>query len=350
MVPNKYQIEKIDINNEIAMKKVLKLLKKEELSMDSTIEEMLGIFYEEKLIATGGIKGNTLRCIAVDKDYQGGKIFNILIGELIKIQYHNGVNDIFVFTKPSAQKSFENLGFYVVEKIKNGVALMENRPDGLKKYLDRLSKDKRIGERISSIVMNGNPFTLGHRYLIEKVAGESDYLHIFVLSSEESSFPYEARKKMIIQGTKDIKNLIIHKGGDYIISNSTFPSYFIKEKTEAVKIHTILDLKIFGKYIASCLGINIRYVGHEPYCPITNEYNQTMKKILPKYGVMVEEIPRKAIEGRYISASRVRELIDKGKIEKIKSLVPKSTYDFLLSQEGKKVINKIQRKSLDRRH
>lgn len=344
------QIEKIDIDNEIDKDKLLNLLKQEDLDMDLSIEETIGIFDKDKLIATGGIKTNTLRCIAIDKSYQGGKVLNILMSQLIRIQYQRGLNDIFIFTKPSSQKSFEHLGFYMIEKVDNKVVLMENRPDGLKKYLNELSKYKVAGERISAIVMNGNPFTLGHRYLIEKAAGESDHLHVFVLSSEESSFPYEARRKMIIEGTNDITNITIHKGGNYIISNATFPSYFIKEKSEIVRVHTMLDLKIFSRHIVPCLGINKRYVGEEPYCETTKAYNEAMKEILPKHGVDVKEIPRKAIGDKYISASRVRAFIAKGEVEKIKNFVPASTYDFLASGKGKRVIDKIQKSSLNKRH
>jgi [citrate (pro-3S)-lyase] ligase len=344
-----FQVNQIDISEKKIREEVIKLLQQNDLSIDTSLELMIGVFDAEKLIATGGIKANTLRCIAVDKKYQGGKALNMLMSELIKLQYRRNINDIFLFTKPSAKNSFEFMGFYVVEEIDGSVVLMENRPHGLKEYLTNLSKLRVEGNKISAIVMNGNPFTLGHRYLIERAARESDHLHVFVLSSEESTFPYEVRMNLINEGTKDIKNLTIHKGGDYIISNATFPSYFIKEKSDILHIHTMLDAKIFGKYIAPCLGINRRYVGEEPYCETTNMYNQTLKKLLPKYGIKVIEISRKTIDDVYISASNVRSFIAKGEIDKVKSLVPNSTYSFLTTEEGQQLINKIKT-SLNKRH
>lgn len=345
---SEFRIEEIDIDEKKSREKVENLLKQNDLKIDSSLEPVIGVFDGLKLVAAGGVKGNTLRCIAVDKSYQGGRVLNLLVGELISIQYYRGIHDIFLFTKPASKRSFEYLGFHVVEEVDNQVVLMENNPAGLKKYLKDLSEHKVDGEKISAIVMNGNPFTLGHEYLIERASRESDYLHIFVLSSDESSFPYKVRMKLIAEGIKNIDNVTIYEGGNYIISNATFPSYFIKEKSDTVRLHTDLDLEIFGKYIAPCLGINRRYVGEEPYCVTTNTYNQAMKRILPQYGVEVIEIPRKSTESEYISASKVRAAIAKGEIEKIKGIVPSSTYSFLTSKEGKDVIRKIQSSSIKR--
>jgi len=343
-----FRVERIDINQQDIREQVRYLLEQNGLAIDASIEQIIGVFDGKKLIATGGIKANTLRCIAVDKTFQGGRVLNLLMSELIKLQYHRGVDDIFLFTKPASKRSFEFLGFYVVEEIDNQVVLMENKPDGLQNYLNKLSVYKVNGEIISAIVMNGNPFTLGHRYLIENASKESEHLHVFVLSSDESSFPYEVRMRLIREGINDIKNITIHQGGDYIISNATFPSYFIKEKSDVIRIHTKLDVKVFGKYIAPCLGIKKRFVGEEPYCNTTNAYNEALKKYLPQYGIEVKEIPRKEADKGYISASKVRAAIARGEIEKIKSLVPASTYSFLVSGEGEKIAKKIQSSSKQR--
>lgn len=344
----KYRVEKIDIDRQELMEQVLYLLKQNDLTLDLSLEQIIGVFDSEKLIATGSIKSNTFRCIAVDRRYQGGEVLNLLMSELVNIQYHRGIDDIFLFTKPASKRSFEFLGFYVVEEVDNHVVLMENRPDGLRNYLNKLSSYNANGEIISAIVMNGNPFTMGHRYLIERASVESDHLHVFVLSSDESSFPYEVRMHLIKQGVKDIKGITVHEGGNYIISNATFPSYFIKEKSDIIGLHTALDAKIFGKHIAPTLGINRRYVGEEPYCPTTSKYNEALKEILPSYGVEVREIPRKENKDGYISASKVRTAIIEEKIYKIKELVPPSTYDFLTSSEGEKIIRKIRLSSKQR--
>ncbi|QZY53621.1 [citrate (pro-3S)-lyase] ligase [Crassaminicella profunda] len=342
MLYEKFKIEKIYMDEAKARNQVLNLLEKNHLTLDFGLEDTVGIYDGENLIGAGSIKGNTLRCIAVDEEYQGTGVLNLLMNELVHMQYLREVNHLFVYTKPSAQKSFQFMGFHKIEEVSGKVVLMENKHDGMKSYLDGLAKQKVIGEKISCVVMNGNPFTNGHLYLIEKAAEESQHVHVFIVSSDLSSFPYEVRRELMREGTKHIKNITIHEGGDYIISNATFPSYFIKEPSEIVKIHAALDLRIFGNYIGPSLGIHERYVGEEPYCETTNQYNQVMKEILPQFGMGVNEIPRKSINSDTISASKVRSFIAKGDIEKIKPFVPESTYNFLTSEEGEKVIHKIQ--------
>ena len=66
-----------------------------------------------------------------------------------------------------------------------------------------------------------------------------------------------------------------------------------------------------------------------------------MQEILPKYNVEVKLIERKQVEDDAISASRVRKLLKEGKFEKVKNLLPKPSFDFLLSKEGELVINQL---------
>ena len=66
-----------------------------------------------------------------------------------------------------------------------------------------------------------------------------------------------------------------------------------------------------------------------------------MQEILPKYNVEVKLIERKQVENDAISASRVRKLLKEGKFEKVKNLLPKPSFDFLLSKEGELVIYQL---------
>ena len=166
---------------------------------------------------------------------------------------------------------------------------MENNPKGIETYLEELRRRRRDGDRIGAIVMNCNPFTLGHQYLIEQAARNSDVVHIFLVWENRSIFPNEVRLRLLREGTSHLDNVVIHKGKDYIISNSTFPSYFLKEKSTVVKSHAMLDVKIFAEYIVPTLGINQRFVGEEPTDYVTNEYNKTMLETLPKYNVEVKK-------------------------------------------------------------
>lgn len=203
-------------------------------------------------------------------------------------------------------------------------------------YLKRRRKKvaKKMGEEatIGAIVMNCNPFTLGHRYLIEKAAQKVDYLYVFVVAEEKSYFSYNDRMEMVRQGTKDIENVEILESGQFVLSFYTVPGYFQKEIKTDMQIDASKDIAIFGESIAPALHIKIRFAGEEPIDMVTKQYNDTMKELLPHYGIQFMEIPRKELNGQVISASRVRKLLKEGEHDKIRELVPESTYQYLLQK------------------
>ena len=227
---------------------------------------------------------------------------------------------------------------------------MENKKTGFSDYLNELKKTKKGDEnnKIAAIVMNANPFTLGHQYLIEKASKENDILHLFIVSEDKSIVPFNIRKKLIMEGAKHLNNIIYHDSGPYIISSSTFPSYFQKDEKDVIESHANLDIEIFVK-IAKVLNINVRYVGEEPTSLVTGIYNQLMIKKLPENGIKCIVVPRKTnIDGNnIISASGVREAIKKDKMDEIKNMVPECTYKFFSSEEGKNIVKKIQKMDMD---
>lgn len=200
----------------------------------------------------------------------------------------------------------------------------------LEKYKSFL-KENNISKKIvnGSIVMNCNPFTLGHQYLIESAAKEVDYLYIFVVEEDKSYFKFADRLELVKKGVAHLSNVKVIPSGKFIISSNTFSEYFDKANLKGTTIDTSLDVETFAQQIAPCLDISIRFVGEEPLDPITNQYNQSMKRLLPKHGIELKEIPRKEQGDGVISASRVRKCLDEKNWNEIKQLVPKSTYDFL---------------------
>ena len=213
-------------------------------------------------------------------------------------------------------------------------------------YIDRLDHNTELAEykeflRNSSIspkivngaiVMNCNPFTKGHQYLIEYAAKQVDYLYIFVVQEDKSYFKFSDRLRLVEKGTAHIPNVKVIPSGKFIISSTTFSEYFDKANLKGTTIDTSMDVEIFGKHIAPALDISVRFVGEEPLDPITNQYNQSMKRILPKYGIQLWEIPRKESDGNVISASRVRKCLEEKKWEEVKELVPQTTYNFLIEK------------------
>ena len=204
----------------------------------------------------------------------------------------------------------------------------------VEEYLRELARETGGEDRgrwrtTGAIVMNCNPFTLGHRYLIKKAASGVDRLVVFVLEEDRSFFPFADRFRLVREGVSDLENVRVVRSGKFIISTLTFPIYFTKDNPDLASFDASRDLAFFGQYIAPALGITKRFVGTEPTCPVTSEYNRQLRAKLPGYGVEVTEIVRKEADGAPISASRVRKYLSENNLEAIRSLVPPSTYVYL---------------------
>ncbi len=335
-------VSKVSQSDKRANSQIEKLLLSEGIRRDKNLDYTCAIYDDDyNIIATGSCFGNTLRCMAVSHSHQGEGLMNEIVSHLIQHEYERGIYNLFLYTKCSSAKFFGDLGFYEIVRVENQVVFMENRKSGFRDYLNDLAKTKRDGVKISALVVNANPFTLGHKYLIERASSESDVLHLFIVSEDASLVPFEVRKKLVIQGTAHLKNIIYHETGNYIISRATFPSYFQKDDRAVIESHANLDLGIFVK-IAQVLGINARYVGEEPNSVVTGIYNQIMSAKLPENGISCVIIPRLQAGGQVISASKVRQALKEGRIEQIKSWVPECTYEFFTSPEAEKVIAGIQ--------
>ena len=254
----------IEGNDFNSLREVEEFLSRQELRLDRGVEYTVALYDNEKIIAAGSFEGRILKCIAVDDNYKGMGISNKIISDLISEEYRRGNSHLFIYTKPRNYDIFKALGFYKIAEVSNKAALLENDSCGIKNFVEGIRNKKVDGKIVSAVVVNCNPFTLGHKYLIEKASRESDVVHVFVVWEDKSVFPSEVRYKLVEEGLKHLDNVIIYKGQDYIISSATFPSYFIKKKDEVVKIHSLLDIEVFNKYIVPALGINRRYVGEEP--------------------------------------------------------------------------------------
>ena len=324
-------------------------LNKQNLNLEREVEYAIAFFDRGKIVAAGSLGGRILKCIAVDEMYQNMGLSAAVVTDLIQIAYSKGRTHLFIYTKPENKNIFADLGFYLIAEVPSKVILMENRPFGVKNYLKEIGKGKKDQllenqdrEGVGAAIVNCNPFTLGHQYLIEYAASKCQTLHVFVLEEDKSSFPAGIRYRLVKEGIRQRDNVVVHHGRDYIISEATFPSYFIKESQAIVETHANLDLELFTKYIAPSLGIQKRFAGDEPYCKVTAAYNTFMQEILPDHGIGIEVVPRMEYGGQPISASGVRGLIREGKLSEVEKLVPKTTYQFLLSNEAEGIVQQIQ--------
>lgn len=301
------------------------------LDWDSSTEFTVALIEDDEIMATGSRQGGVLKCIGVSPKSRGEGLTGAVVTELVKDALQSGHSHLFLFTKPGSATFFEDLGFYPIVTT-GDVAFLENRRNGIRRFVDALERPETSG-LTGAIVANCNPFTLGHRYLIETAAAACDTLHLFILSEDRSAFSTKARYQLAKEGCADLANVIVHPTADYLISSATFPDYFIKDKTRSGAINTELDLTIFAERFAKPLGIIRRYVGSEPYCPVTSAYNRQMHEVLPRFGIEVIELPRKEQAGEAVSASRVRGLLEAHKLEALRELVPETTYRYLEGME-----------------
>lgn len=339
---SEYVISQIYPSDKRSLSQIDALLQQEGILRDANLDYICAMYDDDyNIIATGSCFGSTLRCFAVSHDHQGEGLLNQIISHLMEIQYARGNTHLFLYTKIKSAKFFADLGFYEIARVDGTLVFMENRRNGFADYLRNLEQTKTEGIS-AALVMNANPFTLGHQYLAETASANCDTLHLFVLSEDTSLIPFAVRKQLVKEGVAHIPNVILHDSGPYIISNATFPSYFLKDEAAVIDGHAKLDLAVFQK-IAEILNITVRYVGEEPTSQVTGIYNDIMAKSLPDAGIQCRIIPRKEVNGNPISASAVRQALKMGDWETLSALVPQSTCDYFLREEAAPVLERIRR-------
>lgn len=318
-----------------------------------------------EMIAGGGLKGNVIKCVAVDDAHKGEAIANTLISHLIAHANEEGHSNVMLFTKPKNRQLFESLSFRLLAEAPEAV-LMETGIGGLGDTVEALKKIREEGEVCKEnnqeckkeektnlnittpqhlnpsipqplttttplrgvVVMNCNPFTLGHRYLIEQAAKQVERLFVMVVREDCSLFAYAERKAMVEQGVAHLKNVTVIDGSEYAISQATFPTYFLKRLDDAADTQMLLDLDLFRRHIAPALGATVRFVGTEPTDRLTRRYNQLMHEVLAD----VRETARLEKEGNAVSASRVRKAMEQGDMSTIRQLVPPTTLPYIIAR------------------
>ena len=347
-----------------------------------------------EMIAGGGLKGNVIKCVAVDDAHKGEAIANTLISHLIAHANEEGHSNVMLFTKPKNRQLFESLSFRLLAEAPEAV-LMETGIGGINNMVEQLKKIKEESEKYKEynkeckedskeckenseeckeeektnlnpstpqhlnistsqhlntttpqhlntstpqhlttttplrgvVVMNCNPFTLGHRYLIEQAAKQVERLFVMVVREDCSLFAYAERKAMVEQGVAHLKNVTVIDGSEYAISQATFPTYFLKRLDDAADTQMLLDLDLFRRHIAPALGATVRFVGTEPTDQLTRRYNELMHEVLTD----VREISRLEKDGNAVSASRVRKAMEQGDMSTIRQLVPPTTLPYIIA-------------------
>ncbi|MBR3795871.1 MAG: [Clostridia bacterium] len=299
-----------------------------DLDYDESIRFTAALMADDEIIATASLDGSSVKCVAVSPAHQGEDLAAQIMTAVFVQAAQQGLNHLMLYTKPHNQYLFQGFGFHPVIRTADCL-LMENRRGGLSDFLSRIPAS--VQSPVGCIVAHCNPFTLGHRYLIETAASECAHVYVFILSEDRGMFSPDERMRMAREACQDILNVSFHPTGPYMVSSSTFPSYFIKDKVRVCDVHCDLDIRLFGERIAPALGITRRYVGTEPGCAVTERYNRRMRELLPHFGVSLIEVERKASGGSPISASRVRQLLSAGRTDELALLLPNAALELIQS-------------------
>lgn len=336
-------IETLNLKSNYQKNELKDFLKKFHLTFDDSIDYSLVIRKDEEIVATASKSKNIIKCFAIDDSLRGEGVTNTLVTTLLNKSFDEGIFHSFVFTKPSNEDIFKGVGFKSISKT-DKVALLEIGMNSIDKTINKIKSQLNWQENSSNglLIMNCNPFTLGHQFLIEYAADKMDNILILVVEENKSSFPFNDRIDLVKKGTAHLKNVTVLPSSEYVISSATFPNYFLRKEDDSLIEFMKLDTLITAEHFCSKLNINTRFVGEEPYCNITQKYNETMIETFKNFNLNVSIIPRKEMKEKAISASRVRELLKNDEIEELKTLVPQSTFDYLISEKGKEIAERIK--------
>lgn len=342
------QIQELPLSVPLFRSKVESFLESNDLRLERVDSYVVIQDTDGRILGGGGLSGDVIKCVAVSEDARSQGLAAPLVSRLVSVGGQRGYSNLKVFTKPSNQPVFESLGFRLLAASPSAV-FMENGM-GLQNYCRYLKNlaanvDSRAGSVV--IIMNANPFHKGHLGLVEKAAGYGLPVFVIVVSEERSRFSYLERLAMVREGLPLYVNgvpVTVCEGSPYQISSATFPSYFLKELSEASATQMALDLDLFGKHVAPALGCKLRVVGSEPCDELTARYNVMMHGILPSFGVEVAELPRLGScvdAGSPFSGTEIRSLIDSDNgFAMALCMVPRASQPYLLAERASWALKK----------
>lgn len=337
-----YIAEKLNLNELTECEEVASFLAKFEVAY-TPCDMTCVVRKEGRIIATGSVEGNTFKYFYVDKPYQGRGVIRVIYDALLTYVLKQGYVSYFAFTTPDNVPVFEALGLSLVYQTKDA-CLLEGGFGSYSKWIARIRKKlpEKNGLR-GAVVMNCNPMTKGHLYLVKEARKEVDELLVFVLQEDSSLFPFEDRYRIVKDELREYDNVEVIMGGPYIISKATFPTYFIKKKDNMLDIYTAIDGGLFIDRIAKDLEIDVRFFGSEPKDIVTEQYTRMLQKMVEDSPIEMRIFSRFEVDDEPVSASTVRDLLVLDKKEDAYKLVVDNTIKFLESNEGEEIIWKMKK-------
>ena len=337
-----FQIREVILKEERDLQ--ISFLNKHHLEYEYDITYSILVYDGDLLVATASLASNVMKCFLVIKKYKSQNITNLMFSHLVSYLNQKNIFHYFVYTIPKNEPIFTSLNMKTIVMTMNTVLLEGG--DEITSVLTDLKKDYKVSDnKKASVIINANPMTYGHLYLIETASKENAEVLVFVVSEDLSSFPFEDRFEIIKKATAHLDNVVVLPTLSYLVSHITFPKYFLKEDQLIKDEQTLVDVLVYRKYYEKIFNINLRYLGEEPFSYNTKKYNEVLTEYL---GNHVKIIKRKEIDSAIVSASLVRKLIKEDNLDEIKKYVPQATFDYLISEKGKLVMKKIKESKLSR--
>lgn len=315
-------IKEAIINSEIELVKAF--LKRFDLEYAIDIDKTYYLEIDEKIVGTISCSNYIIKCLAVDEAYQSENVSTILINQILDYFNSQQIYHYMVYTKPQYEIVFKSFGFKTLVKT-NRVVMLEG---GSENIFDTIHKMKVSIEfstgpleaivDVASLVINANPMTIGHENLIEKAAMEHKVVIVFVLEEDKSEFSFKERFSLVYLATRKFGNVVVVPSTKYIISSSTFPTYFLKDKNIVDEEYALVDCLIFKDYFMKELNIKYRYVGTEENLRM-KKYNDTLKQVLNDNLIIVDRFKN---NNQVVSASTVRQLLKNNQIEEALKSIP----------------------------
>ena len=329
-----------EMNNE-DVQSVNDILAFYDLTYSNNFDYTVVLKHHNKIIGTCSFEQDVIKAFAIKKCYHNSTASKEIITHILNKLFDRGVFTAKVYTPSSNKKLFKEMQFKCIYDT-GIISLLITGENDLEDYLSEVNLKLNSHLDRAAIVMNCNPFTLGHLSIIETASKECDELIVFVVEENQSVFPFDVRFELVKKGVEHLKNVSVIRSGPYMVSLMTFPDYFIRKLTSKAIAAAELDAGIFASIIAKRLNITKRFVGTEPYCDMTSEYNNILSEILPKFGIDLRLMHRFKVNNNAVSASKVRRYLSQKDWIKVKALVPVSTYNYLQSLEATEVLKKLE--------
>ncbi len=197
------------------------------------------------------------------------------------------------------------------------------------------------------IVMNANPLTVGHRYLVELASRRSSGLLVLVIQGSPESggkgnhentgikFPFQVRLEMARTCLSEIPGVVVLPSGPYIISRDDYPKHFLSDEMGPASAHAVLDSMVFC-HVLNSLGIDKAFAGDEPRDELSEIHLNALRIECRDRGIALKVAERKRLGERYISSALARQAMADKDMEMLRAIVPKSVIDLALSESFRK--------------